>query len=62
MPRRKDLEGLIAHSMLLAHAGHLHAAEDQLRALKRQFTVAEEVDEKLAQAPEVFRALMVPDA
>jgi hypothetical protein len=48
--------------MLLAHAGHLHAAEDQLRALERQFPVAEEVDEKLAQAPEVFRALMVPDA
>jgi hypothetical protein len=49
MPRRQDLAGRIAPSMVLAYAGHRHAAEDQLRALKRPFPVAEEVDAPRAQ-------------
>jgi hypothetical protein len=56
--------------MLLAYAGHLHAAEDPPRTLKRHFPVAGEVDEPRAQVRqlggdlslEVFRVLMVPDA
>jgi hypothetical protein len=69
-PRRKDLEGLIAPSMLVAYARHRHAAEDWPRTPKRHFPVAEEVDEPRAQvhqlggdrSPAGLRARMVPEA
>jgi hypothetical protein len=69
-PRSKDLEGLIAPSMLVAYVGHLHAAEDPPRTLKQHFPVAGEVGEPRAQvrqlsgerSPAGLRARMVPEA